>query len=123
MGHPLRGRRGMPMDRQYSRRQLVQSTGALGLGLLAGCGRLPWQAPAPSRLPRLGYLSPGGPDVDDAPLTLNPFQEGLREHGYLENQHLLIEYRWAHGDTERLPALAAELVNLPVDLIVAVGTP
>jgi putative tryptophan/tyrosine transport system substrate-binding protein len=49
--------------------------------------------------------------------------QGLREHGYVEGQNIVIEYRWAEGRAERLPDLAAELVSLNVDVIVAGGTP
>jgi putative ABC transport system substrate-binding protein len=51
------------------------------------------------------------------------FRQGLRELGYVEGQNLTVESRWADGRTERLPGLAAELVRLKADLIVAAGTP
>ena len=51
-----------------------------------------------------------------------PFLQGLRELGYVEGQNISIEYRWADGNFERLPALAAELVGLKVDVIVATVT-
>jgi putative ABC transport system substrate-binding protein len=49
------------------------------------------------------------------------FRQGLRELGYVEGQNLVIEYRYAEGSQERLPNLAAELVRLKVDVIVAGG--
>jgi putative tryptophan/tyrosine transport system substrate-binding protein len=52
-----------------------------------------------------------------------PFREGLRERGYVEGRDLTIEYRWAEGQYDRLPALIAELVALKVDIIVTAGTP
>jgi putative tryptophan/tyrosine transport system substrate-binding protein len=55
--------------------------------------------------------------------TLSAFQKGLRELGYVEGQNLLFEYRSADGRTERFPGLAAELVDLKVDVIVTRGTP
>ena len=48
---------------------------------------------------------------------------GLRELGYVEGKNIIIEYRWAEGKYERLPGLAAELVQMKVDVIVAASTP
>src|SRR5437879_12385512 len=50
-------------------------------------------------------------------------RQGLRELGYVEGKNLVIEYRWAQDDFGRLPKLAADLVNLKVDVIVTHGTP
>ena len=71
-------------------------------------------------VPRIGVLSLAPtPERDQALL-----REGLREQGYVEGQNILVEYRWAApGQADRLNDLAAELVRLPVDLIVAVSTP
>jgi putative ABC transport system substrate-binding protein len=104
-------------ESRLSRRQFV--LGAGGLGLVAGCGRLPWQAQGPPRVPRLGVLSPGAPH--GASVALEGFRAGLRELGWLEGQNLTIEYRFADTHAERLPALATELVNAQVDVIVASG--
>jgi putative ABC transport system substrate-binding protein len=49
------------------------------------------------------------------------FRQGLRDHGYVEGQNLVVEYRHASGEDEQVPALATELVSLPVDVIVAGG--
>jgi putative ABC transport system substrate-binding protein len=54
---------------------------------------------------------------------VNAFREGLRERGYLEGKNVTIEYRWAESNYSRLPALAAELVRVNVDLILTHGTP
>jgi putative tryptophan/tyrosine transport system substrate-binding protein len=97
---------------KVSRRQVVQGAGAVGLGLLAACGRWPGQAP---RIPRLGYLGNLSPDTDRA---REPFRQGLRERGYVEGENISIEYRYADGAIERLPDLAAELIQLPVDVII-----
>ena len=107
---------------RLSRRDFVVGVGAAGTGLLAGCGRLPWPGPAPTaKVPRVGYLSPGapgsGPDYSEA------FRQGLRERGYVAGQNVIVEYRWAEGRVERLPALAADLVRLPVDVLVAAASP
>jgi putative tryptophan/tyrosine transport system substrate-binding protein len=108
------------MPQRWSRRQVVQ--GAAGLGLLAGCGRWPGQVAAPTKVPRIGYLSPGFfSDEGLGSSLLAAFQQGLREHGYVEGQNIAIEYRWAGRATDRLPTLAAELVQLPVDVIIAGG--
>jgi putative tryptophan/tyrosine transport system substrate-binding protein len=76
-------------------------------------------AQLPAKMPRIGYLTlRAGPTADD-----EAFTQGLRDLGWIEGQTIAIEYRWAAGQVERLPALAAELVRLQVDLIVAAGTP
>jgi putative ABC transport system substrate-binding protein len=65
-------------------------------------------------MPRIGFLRhPGGPDVTDETL-----RKALRELGWIEGQNIAFEYRWAAGRTDRLPALADELVRSKVDLIV-----
>lgn len=104
---------------RLSRRQVVQGAGVVGLGLVAGCGPLPGQARSP-KVPTIGFLSPGTPE-NRAPLIAR-FREGLTEHGYTEGQNVVIEYRFSGADDTRLPALASELVQLPVDLILASGT-
>jgi putative ABC transport system substrate-binding protein len=60
---------------------------------------------------------------DAAAPSLEAFRQGLRELGYVEGQTIAMEYRFADGKVEPLPALAAELVQLPVDVIVTLGTP
>jgi hypothetical protein len=55
----------MPMDRQYTRRQVMQGAGAVGLGLLAGCGRWPGQGPAPEKVYRIGYVRAEMPPAAD----------------------------------------------------------
>jgi putative ABC transport system substrate-binding protein len=92
-----------------------------GLGLLAGCGRLPGQAEAPPRAFRVGWLLPYASNHPDRLLEQEAFRQGLHEHGYVEGQNLLLEYRWTEGRAELLPALAAELVHIPVDVIVTRG--
>jgi len=66
---------------------------------------------------RIGYLSaPTRASVDRG---VQAFSQALRELGWIEGQNLAVEYRWAEGNIERLPELAADLVRLNVDLIVA----
>jgi putative ABC transport system substrate-binding protein len=67
---------------------------------------------------RLGYLAS---NLAASPHLHEAFRQGLRDLGYVAGRNLIIEYRDAHGQPERLPALAAELVALPVDLIVTGG--
>src|SRR6516165_760016 len=55
------------------------------------------------------------------PVALAAFREGLASQGYVERESVAIAYRWAEGDTAKLPALAAELVAMPVDVIIASG--
>jgi putative tryptophan/tyrosine transport system substrate-binding protein len=73
------------------------------------------------QVPRVGYLSIGS-STDPARLRrFEAFRQGLRERGYVEGQTIALEPRWAEGMYERYPALAADLVRVPVDVIVAVG--
>src|SRR5215471_14312157 len=73
------------------------------------------EAQEPGKMPRIGILRPGSPPD---PLV-EAFREGLHELGYAEGRNISIEYRWAEGREERLPSLAADLVRLQVDVIVA----
>src|SRR5829696_1072915 len=102
-----------------SRRQLVRSVGVVGAMWLLGCGRvqLPGQAGPSTRVPRVGFLSPFEPGGRNAAAL----QQGLQELGYVEGKTIAIDYRSGAGNRERLPALAQELVALPVDVIVATG--
>ena len=72
-------------------------------------------------MPVIGWLSSGSP-VPLAPLVV-AFGQGLSENGYVEAQNLAVEYRWAEGRYDRLPALVADLVARKVDLIAADGIP
>jgi putative ABC transport system substrate-binding protein len=70
-------------------------------------------------MPVIGFLS-SGPPGPFAPFVA-AFRQGLSETGYVENQNVATEYRWADGDYDRLPALAADLVGRKVDLIATSG--
>jgi putative ABC transport system substrate-binding protein len=72
-------------------------------------------------MPVIGYLSAGSQESDV--LRLTHLRKGLSEGGYIESRDVAIEYRWADGLSERLPALAAELARHRVSVIVAAGTP
>ncbi len=77
-------------------------------------------AEAQQKVARIGYLAA---DLKANPHFPEAFRQGLRDLGYLEGQNIVIEYRSAEGHLDRLPALAAELVRLKVDVLVSEGTP
>jgi putative tryptophan/tyrosine transport system substrate-binding protein len=70
-------------------------------------------------MPVIGYLNNGSPESDTHRLT--GVRRGLNQTGYVEGRNLVIEYRWAANQADRLPALAADLVQLRVAVIVAAG--
>ena len=72
-------------------------------------------------LPVIGYLNNGSPESDASRLT--GLRRGLNETGYVEGRNVVIEYRWAGNQANRLPALAADLVRLRVAVLVAAGPP
>jgi len=78
------------------------------------------QAQQPQKVPRIGYLTNTPLSVDSA--LREAFQQGLRDLGYVEGKNIVIEWRSGEGKGDRRPALAAELVRLKVDVIVAGGT-
>jgi putative tryptophan/tyrosine transport system substrate-binding protein len=75
-------------------------------------------AQQPVKMPRIGILLP-----TPSSTSLGPFEQGLHDLGYIEGQNIAIERRYGSGKMERLPDLAAELVRLKVDVIVAWSTP
>src|SRR6266508_588907 len=77
------------------------------------------QAQQPTKVPRIGFLSSSSPSTNAA--RTEAFRQGLRELGYVEGKNIVIEYRSAEGKLDRLPALAAELVRLKVDIILTGG--
>jgi putative ABC transport system substrate-binding protein len=77
------------------------------------------EAQQPKKVPRIGF--PIGTSLSAASARVGAFRQGLRELGYLEGKNIIIEWRSAHGKNDRLPALAAELVGLKVDIIVSSG--
>ena len=79
------------------------------------------EAQPPKKIPHMGFLSSAS--LFATKENVEALRQGLRELGYVENQNLVIDYRYAEAVTERLPNLAAELVNLKVDAVAAVGTP
>jgi ABC-type uncharacterized transport system substrate-binding protein len=95
------------MDRR--RFLLTSLTGAVAAPLAA-------EAQQTRKVPRVGVLGGQSPEISPPILAL---REGLRDLGYVEGQNIAIEWRWAQGKNERYPDLAAELVKLKVDIIVA----
>ncbi len=89
--------------------------GTLAGGLLAS----PFTtiAQQPPKLPKVGYLGV----VENSPV-LEGFRQGMRELGYVDGRNVTMEWRWSEGRTDRLPALALELVQLNVDIIVVSST-
>jgi ABC-type uncharacterized transport system substrate-binding protein len=81
----------------------------------------PAQAQQPTKVPRIGYLNASSPSTN--PARIEAFRRGLRELGYVEGKNIVIEYRYAEGKLDRLPALLAEIVRLKVDVIVTAGPP
>jgi len=80
---------------------------------------VPAAAQQPTKVPRIGYLTGATPDGQSH--RIESFRQGLREFGYVEGKNIAIEYRYAELKPDRLPALAAELVRLKVDVIVTGG--
>jgi putative ABC transport system substrate-binding protein len=96
------------------RRRFVLTSLASALGTSVGA-----EAQHGVKVARIGYLSPLPPAADAA--RREAFQEGLERLGYREGQNIAIEYRWAEGRLDRQDDLAADLVRLKVDVLVAAG--
>jgi putative ABC transport system substrate-binding protein len=113
------------MASRSSRRRFVQGVSVAALGLLAGCGHLPLAGGAPARQApartRIGFLSAAVANSQTD--IIQAFQQGLADSGRVEGHDIAIEWRFADGVFDRMPALAAELVALEVAVIVVPGTP
>ena len=79
----------------------------------------PAAAQQPTKIPRIGFLSAASTSAIAA--RIEGFRYGLRELGYIEGKNIVVEWPYADGKPDRLPALAAELVRLKVDVIVTAG--
>jgi ABC-type uncharacterized transport system substrate-binding protein len=93
---------------------------AVVLALCLALAPLAAEAQQASKVPRIGYLAA---NLAASPHLTEAFLQGLRDLGYVEGRNVALEYRSAEGKLERLPALAAELVALAVDVILVGGTP
>src|SRR4249920_3751311 len=79
----------------------------------------PLAARAQQPLPVIGFLDSGSPEAN--PRLVVDFGQGLADAGYIEGRHVVVEYSWANAQLGNLPALANELVNRRVNVIVASG--
>jgi putative tryptophan/tyrosine transport system substrate-binding protein len=91
------------------------------LCLLVFALSFPVEAQQPKKIPRIGFLFAATPSANSE--RLKGFRQGLRELGYIEEKNILIEQRYAEGNIDRLPALAGDLVQLKLDVIVSATSP
>src|SRR6202795_3524766 len=91
---------------------ILMAVALVAIGVIA-------ESQQPTKVPRIGYLGFGSPSAVAA--RSEAFRQGLRELGYVEGKNIVIEWRSAEEKLDRLPALAAELVRLKVDIIVTAG--
>ena len=104
-------------------RQTIGNLKSVGLSIIvfvlvvAGAA----QAQQPSKIPRLGYLSYGSVEIDRS--LVAALRQGLRELGYLEGKNIIIEQRYAKGQSDKLPELIAEFLRIQVDVLVVAGDP
>ena len=91
------------------------------MALLGTAAALSPAAHAQQPVPVIGYLSNGSLESDNVATRLTAFRQGLNEMGYVESQSVVIEYRWAENQYDRLPGLATDLVRRQVAVIAAIG--
>jgi putative tryptophan/tyrosine transport system substrate-binding protein len=96
-------------------RQSIGFFAALALGILSGTFGA--DAQQPEKIPHIAFLGNHSPSFP----PYEGFRQGLRELGYVEGQNIVVEYRWAEGNLDRLPDLARELAQLKIALLLVVG--
>jgi len=98
-----------------NRRRIIVALGATVLGMPLSA----FSQQSPGKIYRIGFLGPSS--AANVVIRLDAFRAGLRDLGYVEGKNIFIEYRWAEGNADMLPALAAQLVGLKLDVICAQG--
>jgi ABC-type uncharacterized transport system substrate-binding protein len=93
------------------------------LGGAAAAWPLAARSQQAGKIPRIGFMVTGALESPDQRILLEAFRQGLREHGYVEGQNIVVDYRAADGKIERFPEVARELLDLSPDLIWANNTP
>ena len=93
--------------------------GIFAIAFVLAFGGVGARAQQPKKVPRIGYLTAAS--LSAIAERTEAFRQGLRELGYVEGKNIVIEWRFSEGKADRLPALAAELVRLKVDIIVSAG--
>src|SRR6266550_2605607 len=106
----------MRIDQEIRKTHMNKRIIRLALGTLLFVVCFSVQAQQPGKIPRIGLL---GNSAFTNPARNEAFRQGLRDLGYVEGKTIVIEWRYAEGKPDRLPVLAAELVRLKVDVIVA----
>ena len=91
----------------------------LVIGLLLAVAPVAGEAQV-GKMPRVGLVLPGSPSPE-YDRRLEAFRQGLREFGFTDKQNIVLEYRWAHGKFDPIPDLVADLLSLPVDVLVTDG--
>ena len=115
-GADLRRRVGADAARRSTRRKLL-----IALGAVAFAKPLATAAQQPRKVYRIGFLIPTSASAYAS--RIEGLRAGLSEFGYFEGKDYVVDYRYAEGNYDRLPGLAAELIGLKVDIIVTAGTP
>ena len=106
----------------YLSRMVVKSTAtrlAVVAAVLLLAVPVAAQAQQAAKVYRIGFVSPASPNIE----TSRAFRQGIRELGYVEGRNVIIEARYAEGQSERLPDLVAEVLRLKVDVLVVASTP